>query len=137
MILGSLAFAWVVVTHPDVGGLARIPERLAAAFTQAGGITATEVQAFTPGWAREATFAVLAVYSIQWIAQINADGSGYLAQRCTACRSDRDGATAALAFTIAQILVRRLIWLPIGLGLILIFAPDPALSGDALAAERE
>jgi Na+/proline symporter len=141
MMAGSLAFAWIVATHPDVGGLARIPERLAAAFADRGGgpggITAEQVLAFTPSAAKEATLAVLAVYAIQWIAQINADGSGYLAQRCMACRSDRDGVTAALTFTVAQVLVRSLVWLPIGLGLILIYAPDPALSGAALAAERE
>ena len=31
---------------------------------------------------------------------MNADGTGYLAQRSMACRSDRDASQAALVFTV-------------------------------------
>jgi Na+/proline symporter len=67
---------------------------------------------------------------------MNADGTGYLAQRVMACRSDRDAKIAAVVFTVAQILLRSLLWLPIGLGLLVLFPPDLASSG-MVAAERE
>ncbi len=42
--------------------------------------------AFTPGEARDASLVVLSLHAIQWIAQRDADGTGYLALRCMACR---------------------------------------------------
>jgi Na+/proline symporter len=68
---------------------------------------------------------------------MNSDGTGYLAQRTMACRSDHDATQAAVTFTIAQILLRSLMWLPLGLGLLVLFPPDPGLSADALTADRE
>ena len=65
------------------------------------------------------------------------DGSGYLAQRAMACRSDRDASQAALIFTALQVLLRSLIWLPLALGLLLLFPPDPGLGTEALRADRE
>ena len=53
--------------------------------------------------ARDASLAVLGVLAIQWCAQMNSDGTGYLAQRTMACRSDRDAKTAALLFVITQV----------------------------------
>src|SRR5690606_40822300 len=86
--------------------------------------TAELILAFTPSVAKDATFAVLAVFAIQWLAQMNADGTGYLAQRSMACRSDRDAKKAAVWFTVAQIFFRSLLWIPLGLGLLLLFPPD-------------
>jgi Na+/proline symporter len=54
-----------------------------------------------------------------------------------ACRSDRDATQAALVFTFLQVLLRSLLWLPLGLGLLLLFPPDPSLSLEALRADRE
>jgi Na+/proline symporter len=68
---------------------------------------------------------------------MNADGTGYLAQRSMACRSDRDARQAAVVFTVAQIFLRSLLWLPIGLGLLLLFPPTPGLGPDMMRAERE
>lgn len=75
--------------------------------------------------------------SFQWLLQMNADGTGYLAQRTMACRSDRDATQAAVTFTLLQTLLRSLIWLPLGLGLLALFPPDPQLSAEALSADRE
>jgi Na+/proline symporter len=80
---------------------------------------------------------IAAVIAVQWIAQINSDGSGYLAQRAMACRTDRDARVAGIVFTVAQILVRSLVWIPLALGLLVLFPPSGALSGAALAADRE
>ena len=46
----------------------------------------SETLAFTPTSARDAGWAVLGTIAIQWIAQVNADGTGYLAQRTMADR---------------------------------------------------
>jgi Na+/proline symporter len=137
MLVGTALYAaWVMY---EVGGPGAIPERIRALYANGGpgGIRAEEILAFTPSRAREAGGALLAVFALQWLVQMNADGTGYLAQRSMACRSDRDARQAALVFTALQILVRSLLWLPIALGLLVLFPPDLSLQGAALAADRE
>ena len=136
MMLGTAAYAAFVV-H-GAGGLDAIAESLRRDFPPGGpaGISGEEILAFTPSRARDAGLVVLAVFALQWLVQMNADGTGYLAQRVMACRSDRDAKIAAVVFTVAQILLRSLLWLPIGLGLLVLFPPDLASSG-MVAAERE
>jgi len=80
---------------------------------------------------------LLAVVCLQWLIQVNADGTGYLAQRAMACRNDHEARRAAVVFTFAQVLVRSLIWLPIALGLLLLFPPQGAPGSEAYVAERE
>ena len=84
-----------------------------------------------------ASFAVLAVFSLQWFIQLNADGTGYLAQRTMACRTDRDARLASVVFAFTQVLLRSLLWLPIALGLLLLFPPDVSLPLAELRHERE
>ena len=69
---------------------------------------------------------------------MNSDGTGYLAQRTMACVTDKDARIAAMVFTWMQVLVRSLIWLVIGVGLLVIypFTPETA-SGDHFVAARE
>jgi Na+/proline symporter len=137
MLLATLGYAaWVVDAN---GGLATMHETLAERFGAGGptGLRASELLAFTPGQARDASFAMLSVLGLQWLVQMNADGTGYLAQRTMACRSDRDATQAALVFTGLQVVLRSLLWLPLGLGLLLLFPPDPGLANEALRAERE
>ncbi|HJL18831.1 MAG TPA: sodium:solute symporter family protein [Sandaracinaceae bacterium LLY-WYZ-13_1] len=125
-LAGTFAFAWIAVDR--VGGLARLHEALAdrAALT-----------AFTPDRAPGVTPAFLGVLAVQWICQINADGSGYLAQRTMACRSDADARRAGVVFTLVQVLLRSLVWLPIGLSLLVLMPPPEGLDGAARVAERE
>lgn len=136
-ILGSLIFAWAIVDH--VGGLSALPERLQEQFEAIDGygLTAHEVLAFTPWGAKDATVLVILVYVFQWILQMNADGTGYLAQRSMACRSDHDARIAAVVFTVAQVLVRSLIWLPIAIGLLVIFPPESSSITSEVIAYRE
>ena len=134
MLAGTAAFAAIVTA--EAGGLAGMAERLRAQFA-ASGVTAEEMLAFTPDRARGAAPAVLGMLGLLWLIQLNADGSGYLAQRTMACRSDRDARTAAVVFTYTQVLVRSLLWLPLGLGLLVLFPPDPALAPELLQADRE
>ena len=139
MLLGTAAFATVVVS--DVGGFGAVTERLHALFASGGpgGILPEQILAFTPDRARDASAAVLMLFGLQWLIQINADGTGYLAQRSMACRSDADARTAAVVFTFTQVLVRSLLWIPLGLGLLVLFPPDPGLAPGAglLQADRE
>ncbi|MCZ6729868.1 MAG: Na+:solute symporter [SAR324 cluster bacterium] len=137
MLLGTLAFAVIVVDK--VGGLGAIREQLYENFAAGGpgGILPGQILAFTPDQAKQASFALLFLFALQWLIQLNADGTGYLAQRSMACRSGRDAKQAALVFTFTQVLLRSLLWLPLGLGLLLLFPPDAALPAGLLQAERE
>ncbi len=136
MFLGMGAYAAAVVSA--AGGLDALVARVAdPAFRGPGGLTGAELVAFGLGAARDAGAAVLAVLALQWLVQMNADGTGYLAQRAMACRSDRDARVAGVVMTGLQILVRSWLWLPIGVGLVLLLPPDAALEGDVLRADRE
>jgi Na+/proline symporter len=137
MLAGTAAYAAFVI-HA-VGGVAAIPAGIQERFAAGGplGLRPEEILAFTPSRARDAGAAVLAVFALQWLVQMNADGTGYLAQRAMACRSDADAKFAAIVFTGLQIVLRSLLWLPIGLGLLLLYPPDLALGPMQLVAERE
>ena len=102
-----------------------------------GGIRPDEILAFTPDRGKDVTWTVLSLLGLLWIINSISDGSGYLAQRAMACRTDRDAKTAAVVFTFAQVLVRSLLWLPLGIGLLVLFPPDPALPTALLQADRE
>lgn len=137
-MLATAAYAgWVLA---EVGGLDGLAARLSAVYTgQAGpgGIRASQLLAFTPSQAKDVSGAFLALLALQWLVQMNADGTGYLAQRSMACRSDLDAKRASLVFTLAQVLVRSLLWIAIGLGLLVLLPPEPSLSGGVLVADRE
>lgn len=140
MLLGTAAYAAVVLAA--TGG----PDGLADALTRlfpddgsgAGGLTRNALTAFTPDLATGAGLAVAAVISVQWLAQANADGSGYLVQRTMACRDDREAERAGVIFTVLQILVRSLLWLPIAVGLLVLFPPTGGAPVDpGYVAHRE
>ena len=137
MMAASAAYAATVVGLG--GGLEGIGERLRAAYPGGVGPQSIEVSqllAFTPDAAGVGGL-LLAVVLAQWLIQVNADGSGYLAQRAMACRDDREARRAAIVFAFAQVLLRSLVWLPLALGLLLLFPPDPAIPPQDYVAERE
>ena len=138
-IVGTLIYGWIIVSA--VGGfgemISGVRETYPADGTGPAGITYTEVLAFTPSQAADAGWAVVGVILIQWICQINADGSGYLAQRTMGCRTDADARSAGVIFAVTQVLFRSLMWLPIALGLLILFPPSDLLTGGALASARE
>lgn len=136
-ILASGLFAWVVVD--SVGGLTGIGQRLQEQFSSSAGyaLTGREILAFTPDHAKDVTLVVLLVYGFQWLFQMNADGTGYLAQRSMACRTDHDARLAAVVFTAAQVLLRSLIWLPLALGLLVVFPPPVEPVTAQFIADRE
>lgn len=132
-------FAWYVVDH--AGGLDAIHEQITIRFHESNrslwGINSSEILAFTPSLAKDSSLTVLLVLGFQWLVQMNSDGTGYLAQRSMACRSDRDAKVAAVVFTFAQVFLRSLLWLPIALGLLVIFPSESGLQIDVYTAQRE
>jgi len=65
---------------------------------------------------------------------VNADGTGYLAQRIMSCSSDKEAKKAAIIFTFAQVLLRSLLWLPIVVGLLVLY---PAVDIPAFGESSE
>jgi len=131
-LLATGAYAWIIVHR--IGGLDAMGEQLVALY---GPARAERFLSLAPG--KDALLLpFLTILSLQWLFQMNSDGTGYLAQRSMACRSDRDARTAAILFTWMQIVVRSLIWVVIGIGLLVIFPFTPgAAEGDSLRAARE
>jgi solute:Na+ symporter, SSS family len=137
MMVASLIYAVVVVR--EVGGLAALSARLHELFSAPGAqqMSGTELLAFTPSAAYDVTFLLLTVILLQWLIQVNADGTGYLAQRSMACRDDAEARRAGIVFTYAQVLVRSLVWLPIALGLLVLFPVVADRPHEGYILERE
>jgi Na+/proline symporter len=137
MLVGTLAFATMVVW--EVGGLGAMTDRVYETFAAGGpgGILPDEILAFTPDRGMDVTLAVLSMLGLLWLINSVSDGSGYLAQRMMACRSDQDAKTAAVVFTFTRVLGNFLIWLPLGIGLLVLFPPDPGLAPELMQADRE
>jgi len=131
-MIGTAAYAVIVVS--EIGGLGQLTERITALY---GVVRAGDMLAFSPGWS-DALLPFLVIIGLQWFYQMNADGTGYLAQRSMACSSDREARFAGVVFTWMQILVRSLIWLVIGVGLLVVYPFDPVeLGSEQFAAGRE
>lgn len=133
-IVGTAAYAWIVVR--EVGGFGAFPERLTTLY---GSAQAEQMLAFGPtAIAGNVFLPFLLLIGMQWIFQMNADGTGYLAQRSMACRTDRDARLAGVVFTWSQIFLRSLLWILIAVGLLVIypFAAEEA-AGTGFAASRE
>ena len=131
-IVGTLVYAYIVIDR--VGGLGNFGQRITDIY---GMVTARELLSYAPS-AGEALLPFLVIVGLQWFFQMNSDGTGYLAQRSMACTSDRDARTAGVVFTWAQLFVRSLIWLFIGVGLLVIYPFSPeAVGGEQFTAARE
>ncbi len=132
MMIGTIAYAYFALD--EAGGRDGM---LRALSEQYGDARADQFVSFLPP-ASEALMPFLVIISLQWLFQVNSDGTGYLAQRTMACATDRDARHAAVVFTFAQVVLRSLIWLPIVIALLVIFpmGPDTAAT-DQLIAERE
>ena len=132
-LVGTAAYAWFLVAA--VGGLAGLPARVAALY---GTLAAERMLAFGPGGAGDLLTPFLVVIALQWLFQMNADGTGYLAQRSMACRSDRDARYAGVIFAWTQVVLRSLLWLLIAVSLLVLypFTAQQAAAG-GFAASRE
>ncbi len=130
-LLATFAYAWAVTQ--EIGGLGAIGSRLESLY---GTERAAEMLSFSPTEGTAGALSVLAILGLQWIAQANSDGTGYLAQRSMACRSEGDAQRAAVVFTYTQSLLRTLLWLPIVVGLMVLYPATGEITGTAVA-ERE
>src|SRR5690606_40556518 len=92
---------------------------------------------FSPASATDLLLPILVIIGLQWLFQMNSDGTGYLAQRAMACRSEHEARKAGVLFAWMQVFLRSLIWLVIGVGLLVLypFAPEAA-GGEGFAAAR-
>ncbi len=133
-MLGTAAYAWFVVDA--AGGLGGLTERIVELY---GLEQADKLLSFAPpAGVGEALLPFLVIVGMQWLFQMNADGTGYLAQRSMACPTDRQARIAGLVFTWLQILVRSLFWLAISLGLLVLYPFTPAdAAADGFVAARE
>ncbi len=129
---GTLIYAFIVVR--TVGGLGGLSEGIADLY---GTARAQELLSFTPR-VGDALLPFLVIVGLQWFFQMNSDGTGYLAQRCMGCATDRDARQAGVIFAWFQIFARTLIWIVIGVGLLIIYPiSQGAATGDAFTASRE
>ncbi len=129
---GTLAYAGIVVWA--AGGLDALAERVTATY---GADRGEAMLSFAPRLG-EAFTPFLVIVGLQWLFQMNSDGTGYLAQRCMGCATDRDARVAGVLFAWLQIFARSVLWLVIGVGLLVLypFAPEAPLR-EGFAASRE
>jgi Na+/proline symporter len=132
MTVGTVVYAVLVVV--EVGGLGEIGARLVELYGQS---RSAELLALMPGKGH-VLFPFLMVLGLQGLFWISSDGTGYLAQRSMACRTDHDARLAGVVLTWVQILGRSLVWLVIGVGLLVLypFTPEEA-AAEGFAAARE
>lgn len=132
LMVGTLAYAVAVVRA--TGGPEGMSASLRALYGDAG---SREMLSFLPS-ERGALFPFLAVIGLQGLFWIGSDGTGYLAQRAMACRSDGDARVAGVLLAWVQVLGRSLLWLVIGLGLLVLYPFTPAeAAAPGFAAARE
>ncbi len=131
MLAGTALYAGFAVA--EAGGLAALPTRVAALY----GDEAARLLSFAPPL-DEALLPFAVIVGLQWCYQVNADGTGYLAQRTMACADDAAARRAAVVFTVTQIVVRSLLWLLIGVALLVIYPFDAAgpVTDDFVAARE-
>lgn len=131
-IIGTAVYAWLVLD--EVGGVGAMTDRIVEIYGEA---RATEMLSFTPS-GEEMLTGFLIVVSLQWFFQMGSDGTGYLAQRSLSCKTDRDATVAAVVFTWLQIVLRSVLWLIIGVGLLVVFPfSSEQAAADGFAASRE
>ena len=132
-IVATAIYAWVVIDA--VGGLSGLQDRVVDLY---GPAEAGRMLSFGPETAGDLLLPFLVIISLQWLFQMNADGTGYLAQRSMACRTERDARQAGVLFTWLQIFARSLLWLLIAVGLLVLYPFSPEEMGtEGFAASRE
>lgn len=132
-MVGTAVYAWVVVDA--VGGLGGLSDRVADVY---GSAEASRMLSFGPETAADLLLPFLVIISLQWLFQMNSDGTGYLAQRSMACRTEAEARQAGVLFAWLQIFLRSLLWLLIGVGLLVLYPFSPEETGaDGFAAGRE
>lgn len=131
-MVATLVYAVVAVSK--AGGIAGMIDQMTVLYGQ---VRTAEILSFTPTGG-EVLLPFLTLIGLQWFFQMNSDGTGYLAQRTMACKTDKGARQAGFIFTVAQILLRSLFWLPIGVALLVLYPYDAASIGtETFVASRE
>ena len=131
-MVATFLYAFFIVR--EIGGFGNMLDQLVLLYGEA---RANQILSFTPTGG-ELVFPFLVIISLQWLFQMNSDGTGYIAQRLMASKSVNEARKAGLIFSILQILVRSLLWLPIIIGVLILYPFDPAAPMDtAFTAQRE
>lgn len=127
-MVGTIAYAWFILD--EVGGFSALYNKLQMLYP------GNEFTSITP--AKEGLYAFAVLIGIQWIFQMSSDGTGYLAQRSMACKSDRDARFASILFTWAQVFFRSIFWIVIALGLLILYPiEEGSQMVEGFAAQRE
>lgn len=136
MMFATLIYAVYVTV--EAGGIENMTKKIYEIYANTpSGLRGDHILAMTPSQAFDISLPLLIVMGFQWLIQMNSDGTGYLAQRSMACKSPKDAKQAAVVFSFAQVFLRSLFWLPIGIGLIVIFPPEQIGNLTEFAAIRE
>lgn len=131
-LVATGVYAYVVIAA--VGGLDQFPIKLSQLY---GDARMKSMLSFSPVEGAASAAAILGLLGIQWMAQANSDGTGYLAQRSMACKSESDAKLAAVVFTYVQSVLRTVLWLPIIVGLMVLYPAEGPVVGDAATSIRE
>jgi solute:Na+ symporter, SSS family len=132
VMTGTLAYSVLVVKA--AGGFDGMVPRLLELY---GEPRSQELLGLFPS-GRSVLLPFLLLIGIQGLFWIGSDGTGYLAQRAMACRSDHDARMAGVILAWVQILGRSLLWLLIGVGLLVVYPFTPAdAASQGFAALRE
>lgn len=118
MMVATFAYAWCAADK--TGGMGELVPQIQALY---GEQKSAEMLSLWPT-ADVLLLPFLLIISLQWLFQVNSDGTGYLAQRTMACRSDKDAQIASVTFSFLQVVVRSALWLVIGLALLVIYPFD-------------
>ncbi len=131
-MIGTLFYAAFVIY--EVGGFSAVYDKLIHLY----GVEQSErMLSFSPA-STELILPFFIIIGLQWFFQINSDGTGYLAQRMMACRSDRDARIASVVFAWMQVFARSFIWLIIGVGLLVLYPFSLIeMTEDTFVASRE
>ncbi len=130
-LFGTLIYAVIVVV--ECGGLGAMVNRLVDIY---GDDAARRTLSFAPD-TLDMIAPFLVLMGLQWLYQVNSDGTGYLAQRTMACRTDREARIAAVVFTWTQIFLRSVLWIVIGIALLVLYPLTTDMTDGTLSASRE
>jgi SSS family solute:Na+ symporter len=130
-MLGTIVYAGFIVYKS--GGFGEMMTKLSSLYPN----SVAKITSLAPNTS-DALAPFLILISMQWLFQMNSDGTGYLAQRSMACKSDKDARWATVLFTWVQVLLRSFFWIIIALGLMVIYPfEEGAAITDMFTAKRE
>lgn len=131
-MVATACYACIVITQ--CGGFEGMGVKLNELY---GPESTQSILSLLPRDMTQETLLFLGVVGVQWFAQVNADGTGYLAQRMMACQNDEQAKKAGLIFTFVQVFLRSVLWLPILFGLLVLFpAEETPVTGQLSEAFR-